>query len=171
MNEGKKFEQQFKKSIPSYCLVHRLRDSAQSYNNSVGTVFSWDNECDFFLFDSKKHIFYTLELKSTKFKTMNFQCNKDDKTSKIIKYHQLESLRKFSEYDGVVSGLILNFRDEEHNMERTYFQNITDFDQMINVINKKSFNEIDLLMNKAIKINGVKKRVNYIWDIESFLKM
>lgn len=171
MNEGKKFEKQFKSSIPSYCLVHRLRDSSQSYNNSIGTTFSWDNECDFFLFDSKKHIFYTLELKSTKFKTMNFQCSKDDKTSKMIKYHQLESLRKFSKYDGVTSGLILNFRDEEHQMERTYFQNIIYFDQMVEEINKKSFNEIDLLMHNAIKINGVKKRVNYIWDIESFLNI
>lgn len=169
MNEGKKFEAQFRKSIPSYCLVHRLKDSAQSYNNNSNTLFSWENQCDFFIFDTKNRIFYTLELKSTKYKTLNFQTDKNDKSQKMIKYHQIESLRDFSEYSYVVSGFVFNFRDEEHNMERTYFQSIVDFNSMIKSINKKSFNEIDLIMYHAIKIDGEKKRVNYKWNVEKLL--
>ena len=88
MNSGKKFEDCFKKSVPSHCMTYRLKDSAQAYNNSVGTKFTWDNPCDFFIFDSKQHILLTLELKSTKFKTMNFQINKDDDAKKMIKWHR-----------------------------------------------------------------------------------
>ena len=42
---------------------------------------------------------------------------------------------------------------------------------MIKKINKKSFNELDLLVDgNAIRIDGKKKRVYYSWDIDSFLK-
>ena len=34
MNEGKKFEQIFKKSAPDYCLTIRLNDSAQAFKKS-----------------------------------------------------------------------------------------------------------------------------------------
>ena len=36
-NAGKQFEDNFKKSIPKYCMIHRLKDTAQSYNNSKET--------------------------------------------------------------------------------------------------------------------------------------
>lgn len=172
MNAGKKFEDIFKKSIPSYCMIHRLKDTAQSYNNSKATRFTWNNPCDFFCFDSQSHLLYALELKSTKFKNMSFQKDKDDNQSKMIKYHQIESLRKLSKYDGIIAGFILNFRDEEKGIERTYFQNIKDFEAMCKKINKVSFNEIDLIMNgNAIKITGIKKRINYQWNIDEFLKL
>ena len=40
---------------------------------------------------------------------------------------------------------------------------------MIKKIGKKSFNEMDIILNGAIKVHGQKKRVRYRWDIESFL--
>lgn len=170
-NSGKVFESDFKSSIPSYCLVHRLKDTAQSYNKSKETSFTWDNPCDFFLYDSETHLFYAIECKSTKYKSMNFQVDANDKSNKMIKKHQIDSLADFAEYNGVVSGFFLNFRDEKNNCERCYFQSITDFKNMISIINKKSFNELDLLTDgNVIKINGQKKRIHYKWDIDSFLK-
>lgn len=170
-NKGKVFESDFKSSVPSYCLVHRLKDTAQSYNKSEETSFTWDNPCDFFLYDGESHLFYAIECKSTKYKSMSFQIDKKDKSNKMIKKHQIDSLTDFSEYNGVIAGLFLNFRDEENNCERCYFQNIKDFNNMIKKINKKSFNELDLLVDgNAIRIDGKKKRVYYSWDIDSFLK-
>lgn len=166
---GKQFEKDLSSSIPSYCFVHRLRDSAQSYNNSKNTSFSWDNECDFFIWDSNKHLFYAIECKSTKYKSMSIQIDKDDKSSKMIKHHQIESLTKISEYDGTIAGFFLNFRDEKNNMERTYFQSIIDFNRMIKEINKSSINELDIILYHGIKISGIKKRVHYRWNIEEFL--
>lgn len=170
-NAGKQFEDNFKKSIPKYCMIHRLKDTAQSYNNSKETKFTWNNPCDFFCFDSKSHILYAFELKTTKYKSMSYETENDKKSTKMIKYHQIKSLKKLSQYDGITAGFILNFRDEKSGVERTYFQNITDFSSMCQKINKVSFNEIDLIMNgNAIKISGIKKRVNYQWNLDEFLK-
>lgn len=170
MNSGKRFEDDFVKSVPQYCFVHRLRDSAQSYNNSKHTSFSWNNECDFFIFDSNTHLFYAIECKSTKFKSMNFQIDEYDKSSKNIKYHQIKSLTNMSKYDGIMAGFLLNFRDEENDVQRTYYQSITDFDRMVKEINKFSFNEMDLILYNAKKIQGIRKRTRYKWDIDSLLK-
>lgn len=173
INFGKRFEEDFKNSVPDYCYVHRLRDSAQSYNNSSNTKFAWDNECDFFLYDGKSHLFYGIECKTTKSKRMDFQIDKDDESSKMIKYHQIESLTNMSKYDGIIAGFFFNFRHfegQDNAFENTYFQNITDFNKMIKKIGKKSFNEMDIILNGAIKVHGQKKRVRYRWDIESFLK-
>ena len=169
-NAGKQFEKDFSSSLPSYCYVHRLRDSAQSYNNSESTRFAWDNECDFFIWDSNAHIFYAIECKSTKYKSMSVQLSKEDKSSKMIKLHQIESLSKISKYDGATAGFCLNFRDEKNNTERLYFMNIIDFNKMMTDIGKASFNEIDIILHNGLKILGNKKRIHFNWDIDSFLK-
>ena len=169
-NVGKRFEEDFAKSIPQYCFVHRLRDSAQSYNNSKTTSFSWNNECDFFIFDSNTHIFIAAELKTTKYKSISVELDENDKSSKMIKYHQIKSLTEMSEFDGMMPGLFLNFRDEKNEDERTYFMHISDFNNMMKKINKSSCNEIDIILNNGVKISGQKKRVRYRWDIDSFLK-
>ena len=171
MNSGKRFEEDFAKSVPQYCFLHRLKDTAQSYNNSKTTRFTWDNPCDFFMFDSNTHLFFAIECKSTKFKSMNFQVDENDKSTKMIKYHQLKSLVDMAKYNGIVAGLFINFRGENDDNQRLYFVRIDNFYKMINQINKASFNEIDLIMyGSAIKIQGAKKRTRYAWDIDGFLK-
>ncbi len=168
INFGKQFEKDFSDSLPSYCYVHRLRDSAQSYNNSNKTKFTWDNECDFFIWDSQHHIFYAVECKSTKYKSMSVQLDKEDKSSKMIKYHQIESLTKISKFDGAKAGFFLNFRDEKNNTERLYFMHIMDFNKMMKKIDKVSFNEIDILLNNGVKISGEKKRIHFKWNLDDF---
>lgn len=171
-NIGKKFENQFKLSVPDYCLLQRLHDPPQSFVKNKSTKFSAKNPCDFFLFDSISHILYCLELKTTKYKSMSFEdVESDDKQNKMIHKHQILSLLNFSKFENVTAGFILNFRDEKSGVERTYFQNITNFYSMCQKINKASFNEIDLIINgNAIKISGIKKRINYKWDLDEFLK-
>lgn len=169
MNVGKHFEQMFRKSIPEYCYVYRLKDSAQSYSNSGNTKFSWDNPCDFFVFDTNRRILFALELKSTKSKSMTYEFGDIDSSGKMIKKHQIKSLADMSKYPGIASGFIFNFRDEKNNTERTYFQSIRDFAKMCISIDKKSFNESDLLTNHSVEIQGTKKRVNYSWNIDKFI--
>ena len=169
-NVGKQFEKDFSSSLPFYCYVHRLRDSAQSYNQNKQTSFAWDNECDFFIWDSKHRLFYAIECKTTKYKSMSVQLDEEDKSNKMIKYHQIESLTKISNFDGAIAGLFLNFRDEKNDTERTYFMNIIDFNNMMKNINKVSFNEIDILLNHGIKIDGKRKRVHFGWDLDKFLE-
>lgn len=170
-NPGKVFENAFKSSIPSYCLVHRLKDSAQAYNKSGVTSFSWDNPCDFFIYNTIDRIFFAIECKSTKGTSMSVELEGENKNNKkMIKRHQIKELSKMSKYDHVVAGLILNFRDEFKSEERTYFMFISDFNKMMSEINKKSCNEKDILQYGGIIIEGIKKRINYKWDIDGFLK-
>ena len=171
-NVGKIFEEQFKISVPNYCLLQRLNDSPQAFKQSNLTRFTRENPCDFFLFDSIAHILYCLELKTTKNKYMTFEdIDSEEQQNKMIHKHQILSLLEFSKFDNVMSGFIFNFRDEIHNMERTYFQDAESFNKMCKSINKSSFNEMDLILNGAIKINGIKKRVKYTWNIDEFLKL
>ena len=43
------------------------------------------------------------------------------------------------------------------------------FEKMIKNLNKKSFNESDLLSCPHVVIHGIKQRVHYKWDIDGFL--
>lgn len=166
-NVGKRFESDVSSSVPSDIFVHRLRDSAQSYNNSKNTSFTWNNECDFFIY--RTPFMFAVECKSTKYKSMGVQFKKDDNDSSMIKHHQIESLKKMSCYNGVFAGFLFNFRDEKNNCERTYWQEINDFCNMMIQIDKKSFNELDILTHNAIKLQGELKKTRYKWDIEKLL--
>lgn len=115
------------------------------------------------IFSGKLNTFWTLELKSFE-GSCSFERCKEDKG--IIHYYQVESLKKFSDYDKVCSGFLLDFRKTGN----TYFLMIDEWDNLINSITKKSFNENDLLeYSNPILINKRKLKVNYRYDIEKFL--
>ena len=170
-NSGKQFENNFKKSVPDYCYCHRLKDSSQSFVDSELSDFSWQNPCDFYLYDTKNRIFYASELKSSKQKYITFE-NIYEKTpkQKMIRKHQILSLLDISKYNNTIAGFFFNFRDEEHDMERTYFQSIDMLMKLYRNIGMWSFNEIDLILNGGVKINGEKLRVNYRWNLDEFLE-
>lgn len=166
VNTGKIFEQDFKDSVPEKSLLIRLPDPPQSFEKRSDTRFSHKNPCDYVIFDTVGKKLYCLELKTTKSKSMSFDdITMDKPQGKLIKKHQIESLLKFSKFDDVVAGFVCNFRDEKNDVERTYFIDIKLFISMTNGLDKKSFNEMDLILNKAIRINGKKKITHYRWDV------
>ena len=168
-NVGKVFEDDFASSIDrNTTFLHRLKDTAQSYNQSKDTSYTWQNPCDYFIFNGK--ILFCLELKSTKSKSISYQQNKDDKSQRMIKWHQIEKLTEFANYKNVLAGLILNYRDEKNNVQRTYFLNIKDFNKIRLSTDKHSINEIDILLNNAVKISGHIKITHWHWDIDEFLE-
>lgn len=169
-NSGKIFEDDFKSSIDKdRCLLIRLNDQPQSFAKTA--KFSLKPPCDFVLYDSLTKLFVPLELKTTKYRSMSYEnINEETPNNAMIHKHQLEKLLEFSMYNGVKSGLLLNFRTEETNLQRTYYISIQNFLDMCQKINKKSVNEIDLLnVGNAIKVDGTKKRSRYSWDIDSLL--
>lgn len=171
MNTGKIFENDFRSSInKDRCLLIRLNDQPQSFAKTA--KFSLKSPCDFILYDSLTKRLIPLELKTTKYKSISFdKLNESDNSSssKMIHRHQIIGLENFSKFDGVISGFLYNFRDEQHDTERTYFQNIKDFLKMYREINKQSFNELDILLYGAKKINGIKKRTKFHWNIDELL--
>lgn len=160
VNKGKVFEQQFKACVPDYCLLIRINDPPQSFQKTAR--FSIPNPCDYLMFDTKRKLYLPIELKSTKLRSMPYS---------MIREHQIESLTKFSQYKGVVPGFLLNYRDDDTHFERCYFVRIDEFNTMAKNTNKKSFNEIDILQTAdAIKIDGVKARTRWTWDIDGLLE-
>ena len=172
-NAGKVFEQAIKCSVPNYCLYYRLPDSPSSFGQDSSKVrFTLHTPFDAMMFDTKDRILYALELKSTKAKSMSFEdINiKGKQPSKMIHKHQILGLLDFAKYDYVEAGFLFNFRDEDNGTERTYYQAISDFIVMCEEIGKKSFNEKDLMAHDAIEVQGIKKRVNYSWNLPSLLE-
>lgn len=162
-NIGKIFEQNWKKSIPDNVFYYRPPDSAQSFGNTTNLRFSAKSPCDCFMFNGE--ILYTLELKTVGTKSISFERDKTDKG--VIHKHQIDNLTKFSMYPNVISGFLLDFRLSE----MTYFCMIEEFVNMIKHLDKKSFNENDLLeWCNPIKIDKKKLKVNYKYNVNKFLQ-
>lgn len=171
-NEGKKFESVIKDSIPDYAKLLRLPDPPQSFTKRSDTKFSKKNPYDYECFDGTKGVLYCWELKTTSNKYMSYHTCKqdeDDGKSANIAWHQIEGLTKASKYQNVIAGFLCNFR-LDNGEQLLYFLNIKDFNKMRESINKKSFNIMDCILYGGKKIEGKKLRVNYRWDLDSFLK-
>lgn len=165
MNIGKQFEAQWKASVPDYALLYRLPDSAQSFGGANNLRFSSKNPFDFLLWDSTKHRLYALEMKTVSGKSISFERNKEDKGK--IHYHQIKGLNYWNQYEGIVCGLVIEFRE----LETTVFIDISEFNRLISLIEKKSFNfnDLKLLGINHIIVKQKKKKTRYIYDIDRFL--
>ena len=97
-----------------------------------------------------------LELKSTQSSSIGLN---------MIRDNQIKSLQEASKHN-LVAGFICNFRNENND---TFFIEICDFIEMMENINKKSFNISDLKNNNAIQIDSKKKRTRYTYDIQNFV--
>lgn len=109
-------------------------------------------------------VFYTLESKSVGSTSMSFERTKEEKG--VIHKHQIDKLLEFSKYKNIVSGFLFDFRLSD----KTYFCMIEEFINMIDNLDKKSFNEKDLYeWCNPILIEKKKLKVNYRYDIKKFL--
>lgn len=166
MNKGKKFEENWKKSVPDNIYYKRLNDNASIFTNS-NAEYSVKNPFDCIMFNGKN--LFCFELKSTKYNRMSFEDRPNMSKGVMIHYYQIEGLRNASMYDNIYAGFIFNFRNDDKNTEVTYYQSIEDFDNMTKNINKHSFNILDLLQYNPIKIDCEKKRVNYRYNVGKLL--
>lgn len=110
-----------------------------------------------------------MELKSTKSKSFTVQLTENDNSNAMIKHHQIVGLTKYSKYDYVVAGFVFNLRNEQTGTQKTYFQDIKDFNRMMSEIGKKSCNEYDIVRYNAVEVSGELKRTRYKWNVEELL--
>jgi recombination protein U len=143
MNEGKKFEHQFHKSLEKEDFyVLRLIDPPSSFGkDSTRVRFSAKNPYDFLAY--KSPYLFCLELKSVIGTSVSFQTEEEAKqkknTSANIKWHQIESLMKADNFDGIKPMFVINFRKTN----QTYAIPIAEFIAYTERITKKSINEQD----------------------------
>ncbi len=158
INPGKIFEEDFKNSVPGTCWVYRLRDNASSFANGNNTRFTSSNICDFILYNDITSQLFLIECKSTKGKSLPLS---------MIRGSQIEGLKIASEHS-IIPGLLVNFRNENND---TFFIKIQDFIEMINGIEKKSFNINDLKSYNAIYVESMKKRTRYKYRIDKLVNL
>lgn len=163
-NIGKIFEQSFRNSVPSYALYYRLPDPPQSFGGG-NLRFSSKNPFDCLIWDSEQHMLFAIELKTVAGKSISFERTKEE--SREIHYHQIVGLNEWNKYDGIIAGFIIEFRQ----IETTIFLEISEFNKLISLIDKKSFNMNDLNDNHInyLVIEQKKSRTRYTYNIDKFL--
>ena len=153
MNEGKKFEEDFKKSMDKYNIWnYRLRDSSGSWSNSNGSRFTPKNICDYIAYNNGG--LYLLELKSHKGSSLPYTAISD---------YQLKGLSNI-DYPGIKAYFIINMRDKE----KTYAIEAQKIKKYIETSERKSI-PISFMDDEGVEIKGIKKRSRYEYDVGKLL--
>lgn len=151
VNHGKRFEKDFKDSLPERVDFTRLKD-AGGWGNATNLRFSSTNPCDMIIYSGGSHgRMYKLELKSTQLKSLPFGNIKD---------HQLDSLCK-SEVKGVNALFIVNFRA----VNETYRVSAWALMEYIEMADRKSI-PLAWFRERAILIKQTLKRTRYRYNLE-----
>ncbi len=145
-NEGKRFEEDFRNSIPPDIFYLRLKDDTAGFKGV-------NNPCDFILF--KTPLLFLLELKSTKDLSLPFSKIRDNQIDKM----GLAVTKK-----NVYGGFIVNFRQ----VEETYYLSHSLVDEYMKTANRKSI-PIKWCREFGTLIPQQKKRVRYNYDISTWL--
>jgi penicillin-binding protein-related factor A (putative recombinase) len=83
----------------------------------------------------------------------------------MIKKHQIDALTNASKFDGVKAGFLFCFYNESTDVESTYYMPIQNFNKFLSDTDKKSINIIDVVTYGCEKIDQVKLRTHYHYDI------
>ena len=83
----------------------------------------------------------------------------------MLRESQTKGLQDASKHN-LIAGLLVNFRNINND---TFFITIDKFIQMMNSINKKSFNVKDLETIGAIRVENTKKRTRHTYNIEKLI--
>lgn len=153
-NNGKRFEENWKNSISEEIFYYRLRDSSNTWSNGDKTRFTPSNICDCIIFDGE--ILFTLELKSTKGKSLPFN---------NIKEHQIKDLLWCSEFANIVSGFVIEYSD----FDECYFIEISIFKKFFDKKERKSL-PIDFCRKNGIKIGVEKLKINRRFNVNKFIE-
>lgn len=151
-NEGKKFEEDFIKSVPESVFRYRFRDGTAGWGEQDKTRFQATNICDFMLFDGR---LWLLELKSHKGKSIPFSC---------IRENQLTELSKAENFTGIIPGMIFNFRDTA----QTYFVHIRHIYYYYHHADRKSF-PLEWVQEYGQEIRAELKKVRYRYFVGEWL--
>jgi recombination protein U len=152
MNAGKKFEEDWRNSVPEGIFLLRLKDGG-GWGNGTNTRFTPSNECDAIMFDGQ--IFYMLEFKSHEGASIPFTCIRDK---------QLESLRNNKDYKNLRAGFVFNFRDAGNITIYVDGWKVWDY---INNADRKSI-PIGWIVLNGVEIKNIKKISRYRYDIQGF---
>lgn len=152
-NEGKRFEEDIKKSVPQEYFYYRFKDGTGNFNGTKNenVRFQAKNICDCEVF-TEEHLFL-LELKSHLGKSISFTC---------IRNNQIEEMAKV-DHKRIKPYFIFNFRD----LEKTYAIGAQKIKEFMESAKVKSF-PVKWCEENGIEIESIKKKVRYKYNLEKF---
>lgn len=153
MKVGKRFENNFKKSVPSDIFFYRFKDGSSAWGGNDKVRFQSSNICDCELFDGNR--LYLLELKSTKGKSLPFT---------NIRENQIKELSRASTYKNIIAGIVIEFNE----LDRAFFIDIRNVIEFTKTSDRKSI-PLDYLEIEGIEIEVTKKRTNCSFNIRKLL--
>lgn len=154
---GKKFEEDFIKSIPDRCDVTRLKDAGGWSRGGSNMRFTSSNPCDFIVWSLSSKRMYKLELKSTLGKALPFG---NIKTKPEAMYKFIEDLVK-SEDKGVYALFVVNFRETGETF-RVLASAVQEF---VENTDRKSI-PLSWFRGNGIIINQSLARIRWRYDLE-----
>lgn len=149
MNSGKRFEANFKASVPPNVFCYRLRDGTGAWDEGKKTRFQSKNMCDYILFDG--HELVLAELKSHKGKSLPLTA---------IRGNQVEQLKAATKFENVIPLLIVYFEDTQE----CFYLGATALAEFIEKGERKSI-PIEYFVSRGVKIPTRKKKVNTTHDL------
>lgn len=154
INEGKRFELDFKKSVPDDIFYYRFRDPMPNFSGE-NTRFALSNICDCMLINQGVTLF--LELKSVKGASIPLSNFRDN---------QIRDLKDAAKYEGIISGYLVNFRK----YNRTWFMTSKQLEEFLEVYReaKKSI-PVAYFDEYCQPVLVTKLRVNNRYDIKAFI--
>lgn len=151
-NVGKKFEEDFKKSLSQNIYYLRLKD-ATPFANSTNTRFTPNNPCDCILYYNRK--MFMIELKTHKGTSLPHSAIRDNQLNELLG----ASLR------GIKCYLIINFSE----FNETYAVEITKYyTYKLEHTYRKSI-PLSECQKIGIKVDQTLKRTRYTYNIEKAL--
>lgn len=151
MNNGKKFEQDFKNSVPNDWFYYRLVDGTSSWGGNENVRFQAKNICDCLVYNGQLHM---IELKSHKGKSLPISC---------IRQNQIEGLMEAS-FKDINCWLVVNFSD----VEKTYCIKIDAIYYFITNVERKSI-PIGFFKDYGYLLQQEKKRTRFKYNLEGVL--
>ena len=173
MMEGKRFERDFKASIPPDAWCYRLRDSPISYyggSEAEGIRFAQDNICDFFLY--RAPTLYLLELKTvgTRSAALASLFGKYDPDKHAYKKQKhLQDMAVAATRRGLQALVVLNYRLSEHTYALPADTVLRFVEQAIDNGGRKSIPE-SWCRENGIAVAARQLRVNWRYDVAGMME-
>lgn len=167
MNAGKRFEADFKASVPKDVWCYRLRDNPATFYDGMedGPLrFASDNICDFILFKKPNEFLVELKTVSTQSAALSSMFGKfDAEKGRYKKQKHLEDMVAAATHDGIQALVFINFRISE-NTFAIPAADVLEFVQEAAAGGRKSIPPVWAELHGTL-INQRKLRVNWRYDL------
>lgn len=170
LNTGKRFEADFKASVPPGCWYYRFRDSPASYygGGQDGLRFTGDNICDCQIYRAPFLHLFELKTVSSKSASLTAMFGAFDRSSgRYKKQRHLEDMAQASENNGITASVLIFYRISEHTWAVPAASVLKALQESAEG-GRKSITE-DYCATYGITVPQRQLRVNWRYDVEALV--